>query len=184
MALRRGLKKLARRATGKALGRPERSAPRASASVSVPKPPPPPKASVPRPPDPHELAEPEAVWPEERQDLHRRLVAALREVYDPEIPINIFDLGLVYGIDTSAEGRVKVDLTLTSPACPMGPLIVDDTTQAVRDDDSWVSSTSGAGSAVPSKPAAWAAASPARAPSARHWAKEKVPLAAPTEHSA
>ena len=135
MALRRGLKKLAKRAAGKALGRDDRPAPsrfdeRSSAVAPVQ---PPPAPELPRPPGPLELAEPAEDWPEDRQALHRRLVAALREGYDPEIPINIFDLGLVSGIDTEVEGRVKVDITLTSPACPMGPLIVDDTTRAVRE---------------------------------------------------
>ncbi len=140
MALRRGLTKLAKRAAGKALGRPQptpSSRWEASASERAPAPPPPvdstPVSTFPRPPMPPQLAEPDASWPEDRQDLHRRLVAALRQVYDPEIPINIFDLGLVYGLEIGDGGRVKVDLTLTSPACPMGPLIVEDTTRAIRE---------------------------------------------------
>jgi metal-sulfur cluster biosynthetic enzyme len=139
MALRRGLKKLAGRAASKALGRGEPT-PRSyepRASTRAPKPPPPPApapaSTAPRPPTPPELAEPDPDWPEDKQDLHRRLVAGLRQVYDPEIPINIFDLGLVYGVHIEEEGKVRVDLTLTSPACPMGPLIVEDTTRAIRE---------------------------------------------------
>lgn len=55
------------------------------------------------------------------------VVSALRRVYDPEIPINIYDLGLVYRIDVDAEGDVAIEMTLTSPACPvagMMPLMV------------------------------------------------------------
>jgi metal-sulfur cluster biosynthetic enzyme len=52
---------------------------------------------------------------------------SLKEVYDPEIGMNIVDLGLVYGIDWDEEkGRVHVDLTLTSPGCPLGPQIIRD----------------------------------------------------------
>ncbi len=142
MALRRGLTKLAKRAANKALGRAEptpASRWESSRSERAPAPPPPVDpapvnfSTVPRPPKPPELAEPDADWSEDKQDLHRRLVAALRQVYDPEIPINIFDLGLIYAVEIGDEGRVKVDLTLTSPACPMGPLIVEDTTRAIRE---------------------------------------------------
>jgi metal-sulfur cluster biosynthetic enzyme len=90
-------------------------------------------SSGPRPPQPPQLAQPDPSWPAAKQELHHRLVAALRQVYDPEIPINIFDLGLIYGVHIGDEGRVRVDLTLTSPACPMGPLIVQDTTRAIRE---------------------------------------------------
>ena len=44
---------------------------------------------------------------------------ALRTVYDPEIPVNIYDLGLVYGIDIAVDGNVAVEMSLTSPACPV-----------------------------------------------------------------
>ncbi len=137
MALRRGLRKLAGRAASKALGRsepaPRTQEPRASARAPSPPPESPPVSSAPRPPSPPELAQPDPAWPEDKQDLHRRLVAGLRQVYDPEIPINIFDLGLVYGVHIEGEGKVRVDLTLTSPACPMGPLIVEDATRAIRE---------------------------------------------------
>lgn len=47
------------------------------------------------------------------------IVAVLRTVYDPEIPVDIYDLGLVYGIEISEAGEVKVRMTLTSPNCPV-----------------------------------------------------------------
>jgi len=48
---------------------------------------------------------------------------ALREVYDPEVGINIIDLGLVYGIEVDENGLVDITMTLTTPACPLGPTI-------------------------------------------------------------
>ena len=47
------------------------------------------------------------------------VVEALRTVFDPEIPVNIYDLGLIYGIELDARGRVEIDMTLTAPACPV-----------------------------------------------------------------
>ena len=52
------------------------------------------------------------------QDLEAKIVAAMRTCYDPEIPVNIHELGLIYGIDLTPEGAVTVRMTLTSPACP------------------------------------------------------------------
>ena len=51
--------------------------------------------------------------------LYEAVVDACRTVYDPEIPVNIYDLGLVYTIDISAENRVEVVMTLTAPGCPV-----------------------------------------------------------------
>jgi FeS assembly SUF system protein len=47
------------------------------------------------------------------------MVAALREVYDPEIPVNIYDLGLIYNLDTKDNGDVDIQMTLTTPGCPV-----------------------------------------------------------------
>jgi FeS assembly SUF system protein len=47
------------------------------------------------------------------------LIEALSTVYDPEIPINIYDLGLIYRLEVDAQGKVEVDMTLTAPACPV-----------------------------------------------------------------
>src|SRR5262249_59514371 len=57
--------------------------------------------------------------PAEQQAVERKVIEALRTVYDPEIPINIYELGLVYDIDIDAENRVQVRMTLTAPACPV-----------------------------------------------------------------
>ena len=51
--------------------------------------------------------------------LDDRIIAALREVYDPEIPVNIYDLGLIYRIDCDSMGVVEIDMTLTAPGCPV-----------------------------------------------------------------
>jgi FeS assembly SUF system protein len=51
-------------------------------------------------------------------ELQPKIVEALKTVYDPEIPVDIYELGLIYGIDADAQGRVLVNMTLTSPACP------------------------------------------------------------------
>jgi FeS assembly SUF system protein len=56
------------------------------------------------------------VRPEELRD---NVIRALKTVFDPEIPVNIYDLGLIYDINIDAEGRVEVRMTLTAPGCPV-----------------------------------------------------------------
>jgi FeS assembly SUF system protein len=51
--------------------------------------------------------------------LFDAVVEALREIYDPEIPVNIYDLGLIYGVDATEDGHVVVTMTLTTPHCPV-----------------------------------------------------------------
>lgn len=51
-------------------------------------------------------------------EIHKGVVVALRHVFDPEIPVNVYDLGLIYSIETKEGGRVKIQMTLTSPNCP------------------------------------------------------------------
>jgi FeS assembly SUF system protein len=51
--------------------------------------------------------------------LHEAVVDALKEIYDPEIPVNIYELGLIYGVDITAEGSVAITMTLTTPHCPV-----------------------------------------------------------------
>ena len=52
-------------------------------------------------------------------DLYEAVVAALKEIYDPEIPVNIYDLGLIYGVEVDDESDVTVTMTLTTPHCPV-----------------------------------------------------------------
>ena len=58
--------------------------------------------------------------------LGDRVVEALRTVYDPEIPVNIFELGLVYKIDVDDQNAVHVDMTLTSPMCPVAETLPEE----------------------------------------------------------
>ena len=51
--------------------------------------------------------------------LYEAVVDALKEIYDPEIPVNIYDLGLIYGVDVTSEGHAVVTMTLTTPNCPV-----------------------------------------------------------------
>lgn len=68
----------------------------------------------------------------ERTSGEAEIREALRAVMDPEAGMNVVDLGLVYGIEATAE-RVVVSMTMTSPACPMGEMITDEARAAVRD---------------------------------------------------
>jgi FeS assembly SUF system protein len=63
--------------------------------------------------------------------LEERIVAALRSVYDPEIPINIHELGLIYKLEISPEGAVGIQMTLTSPACPVAGALPEEVRRKV-----------------------------------------------------
>ena len=52
-------------------------------------------------------------------DLYEAVIAALKDIFDPEIPVNIYDLGLIYGVDVADDGGVMVTMTLTTPHCPV-----------------------------------------------------------------
>lgn len=52
-------------------------------------------------------------------ELREWVIEALRGVYDPEIPVNIYDLGLIYHLDIDDQGQVQIEMTLTAPACPV-----------------------------------------------------------------
>ncbi|ABD24649.1 protein of unknown function DUF59 [Novosphingobium aromaticivorans DSM 12444] len=65
-------------------------------------------------------AKPEGVSPgEPGGDIYEGVVNALKEIFDPEIPVNIYDLGLIYGVDVSDDAHVMVTMTLTTPHCPV-----------------------------------------------------------------
>lgn len=63
---------------------------------------------------------------DERLQLTEKVVTTLKTVYDPEVPVDIYNLGLVYGIDIDDDGNLKVEMTLTAPACPAADFIVED----------------------------------------------------------
>ena len=60
------------------------------------------------------------------------MIEALRTVYDPEIPVNIYELGLIYGVDVAADGNVTITMTLTSPACPAAQSMPAEIEEKVR----------------------------------------------------
>ena len=64
--------------------------------------------------------------------LKQRVIEALRAVYDPEIPVNIYDLGLVYELDVSDAGVVSIRMTLTAPGCPVAHTFPGTVEQTVR----------------------------------------------------
>ena len=69
------------------------------------------------------------------QGLKRHVVAALRTIVDPELPVNIYDLGLIYDLDIDADGHVDIRMTLTAPGCPVAqtfPAQVEQTVAAVK----------------------------------------------------
>ena len=57
--------------------------------------------------------------PEKIEEIRKLVVETLKTVYDPEIPVDIYELGLVYGIDIGPDGRIVITMTLTSPGCPV-----------------------------------------------------------------
>ena len=62
----------------------------------------------------------------------QRIVNILKTVYDPEIPVNIYDLGLIYRIDLQDSGELVVDMTLTAPNCPAADFIMEDVRQKIE----------------------------------------------------
>ena len=63
---------------------------------------------------------------EEKIEIEERIVDVLKTVYDPEIPVNIWDLGIIYKVDVKDDFSVDLDMTFTSPACPAADFILDD----------------------------------------------------------
>ena len=68
---------------------------------------------------------------EEKTQIEERIVDVLKTVYDPEIPVNIYDLGLIYKIDVKDDGNVDIDMTFTAPTCPAADFILEDGRQKV-----------------------------------------------------
>ncbi|MBP3303456.1 metal-sulfur cluster assembly factor [uncultured Duncaniella sp.] len=63
---------------------------------------------------------------EEKLAIEEKVVTMLKTVFDPEIPVDIYNLGLIYGIDLDDEGNLHIDMTLTAPNCPAADFLVDD----------------------------------------------------------
>lgn len=64
--------------------------------------------------------------------LHDQVLAALKTVYDPEMPVNIYELGLIYGVSVDEQGRAEIRMTLTAPNCPVAGTLPGDVERAVR----------------------------------------------------
>jgi len=72
------------------------------------------------------------VTKQEKQFVIDDIIDVLKDIYDPEIPVNIYDLGLVYGIDLDDEGNAEITMTLTSPMCPVAESLPGEVRNAVR----------------------------------------------------
>ena len=70
--------------------------------------------------------------PEEILNVEHEIVLTLKNIYDPEIPVNIYDLGLIYEIDFDPEGVANIRMTLTAPNCPMADMLLEDIDTQVR----------------------------------------------------
>jgi FeS assembly SUF system protein len=68
----------------------------------------------------------------DQAQVEKLVVEALREVYDPEIPVNIHELGLIYGVDVSPSGSVSVRMTLTAAGCPAAQVLPGEVERRVR----------------------------------------------------
>ena len=66
------------------------------------------------------------ITPEQRLQLEEKTIEMLRTVYDPEIPVDVYSLGLIYKIDIDDDANLDIDMTLTAPNCPAADFIVED----------------------------------------------------------
>lgn len=69
---------------------------------------------------------------ENKLEIEEKIVEMLKTVYDPEIPVNIYDLGLIYKIDLTDDFHLNVDMTLTAPNCPAADFIMEDVRQKLE----------------------------------------------------
>jgi len=67
-----------------------------------------------------------------KQELEEQIISKLQTIYDPEIPVNIFELGLIYAIRIDDDANVEIDMTLTSPACPVAESLPPEVEMKVR----------------------------------------------------
>ncbi len=74
-------------------------------------------------------------------EIEEKIIAMLKTVFDPEIPVNVYDLGLIYKIDVSDDGEAVIDMTLTAPNCPAADFIMEDVRQKVESIDGLASAT-------------------------------------------
>jgi len=74
-------------------------------------------------------------------EIETDIVRTLKNIYDPEIPVNIYELGLIYEIDVDDSGNVKVTMTLTAPNCPVADSLIEDVQRQVSEVDGVRSAT-------------------------------------------
>lgn len=65
-------------------------------------------------------------------EVEKEIVAQLKTVFDPEIPVNVYDLGLIYEIDVEPDGYTTIRMTLTAPNCPMAEAVIQDVNDKTR----------------------------------------------------
>ena len=68
-------------------------------------------------------------------EIEQNIVKMLQTVFDPEIPVDIYNLGLVYGIDVEPDGTARIDMTLTAPSCPASDFLMEDIRMKVESID-------------------------------------------------
>lgn len=68
----------------------------------------------------------------EKYQIEEKIVEMIKTVYDPEIPVNIYDLGLIYRIEVQDDNSVEIDMTLTAPNCPAADFMMEDVRQKVE----------------------------------------------------
>jgi metal-sulfur cluster biosynthetic enzyme len=73
----------------------------------------------------------------DRDAVRERVVAALKKIYDPELPVNIYDLGLIYSVDIDEQGVAEVKMTLTTPGCPVAQTFPGEVESTVRPISAW-----------------------------------------------
>ena len=74
-------------------------------------------------------------------EIEEKIVAMLKPVFDPEIPVNVYDLGLIYKIAVSDQGEASIDMTLPAPNCPAADFIMEDVRQKVESVDGVAAAT-------------------------------------------
>ena len=74
-------------------------------------------------------------------EIEEKIVAMLKTVFDPEIPVNVYDLGLIYKIDVADSGEATIDMTLTAPNCPAADFIMEAVRQKIESIDGVTSAT-------------------------------------------
>ena len=82
------------------------------------------------------MAQDEVLTPEDVKELaplYENVVLALKQVYDPEIPVNVYDLGLIYELHINKEHEVSIKMTFTAPNCPMADYVIAEVQHSVED---------------------------------------------------